>query len=414
MKAMIISVGGTPEPVITTLLTHRPEYVCFFVSHQSVDLIGAIKERTRQAELSFTDYKIITDDTDDLVLCYARARDCATRMTDWGIPADEVLVDYTGGTKTMTAALALATIGNGSAFSYIGGKSRTKNGLGVVVSGAEVVHQGVSPWRIFAVEEKKRVGLFVADYQYDAAVAVMQAMPESVMPSEREIGSGLTLVLQAYQAWDAFRHGDAVQKLTQGMKVLEPCCRVGASESILPFVVQCRENLAILSRMQGLTHNFKDPHELLLLDLVSNADRQMRQGKHDDAAARLYRALEMAGQIEFKKVFGCDTGMVPIKSIPEALQDDYARRYANPEKSGFVQIPLYAVFQALSTADNQMGKRYMENREHFDKLLFARNHSILAHGVNPVSRETAESFIQLITRNFLSMPMIEFPKNLTW
>ncbi len=414
MKGMIISVGGTPEPIITTLLTHRPAYVCFFVSHQSVDLIGAIKEKTRQADVSFTDYKIITDDTDDLVLCYARARACAARMTEWGIPPDQVLVDYTGGTKTMTAALALATIGNGSAFSYIGGKSRTKNGLGVVVTGEEIVHQGVSPWQIFAVEEKKRVALFVSTYQYDAAVAVMQTIALSLSSTDREICSGLTLVLQAYQAWDAFRHGDAVQKLSQGLKLLDPCCRMGATETLLPFIEKTRENHAILSKMQSVTRNFKMAHSLILLDLVSNASRRIRQGKHDDATARLYRALEMAGQIAFQEKFKCETGQVPLKVIPAGLQDDYAQQYSNPERPDFLQIPLYATFRVLHEVGHSQGLLFQENHEKFEKLLFARNNSILAHGFQAIELETAESFIKLVTDCFLSEPLIEFPTDLNW
>ena len=35
MKAMIVSVGGTPAPVIFSLNKSKPEYICFFVSKET-------------------------------------------------------------------------------------------------------------------------------------------------------------------------------------------------------------------------------------------------------------------------------------------------------------------------------------------------------------------------------------------
>ena len=157
MKAMIISVGGTSEPVVSSLLDHKPEYVCFFASQQSLDNIGEIKKQTKKKGHVFNDYKVICDDKDDLIHCYERAVECTKNLTQKSFDPAEVVVDYTGGTKTMSAALALSAVGHGYSFSYVGGEKRTKNGLGVVVTGTEVVKKDVSPWQIFAVEEKKRI-----------------------------------------------------------------------------------------------------------------------------------------------------------------------------------------------------------------------------------------------------------------
>lgn len=139
--ALIISLGGTPEPVIASIETHAPRAVCFFASDQSVDLVGSIKDTLRQKGVVFKDTKVLCDDINDLVHCYERALTCAERLlrVDPDLAPDDVVVDYTGGTKTMTAALALATVGKGFRFSYVGGKTRTKDGLGVVVSGKEVL-----------------------------------------------------------------------------------------------------------------------------------------------------------------------------------------------------------------------------------------------------------------------------------
>jgi hypothetical protein len=34
-KAVVISVGGTPSPIIFSLNESKPEYICFFISRQT-------------------------------------------------------------------------------------------------------------------------------------------------------------------------------------------------------------------------------------------------------------------------------------------------------------------------------------------------------------------------------------------
>lgn len=68
-KAMIISVGGSPEPIVTSLLKHLPDFVCFFATQRSMDLIGGIKEKTKEQAVAFDDCKVIADDENDLVYC---------------------------------------------------------------------------------------------------------------------------------------------------------------------------------------------------------------------------------------------------------------------------------------------------------------------------------------------------------
>ena len=93
MKAMIISVGGTPEPVVSSLLNHGPDYVCFFASQQSLDMIGEIKNQFKEKEQKFKDYKVICDDAEDLVHCYGKALECTKKITEQGADPLKVVVD---------------------------------------------------------------------------------------------------------------------------------------------------------------------------------------------------------------------------------------------------------------------------------------------------------------------------------
>jgi hypothetical protein len=53
----------------------------------------------------------------------------------------------------------------------------------------------------------------------------------------------------------------------------------------------------------------------------------MADRRYDDAAARVYRALELYGQICFKKAIGCETDKVKIASIPAAIRDEFKGKY---------------------------------------------------------------------------------------
>jgi len=412
MKSMIISVGGTPEPIVSSLLNHRPEYVCFFASQQSLDRIGEIKNQLKEKGLELKDYKVICDDAEDLVHCYEKALECTNRIAEQGVSSELVVVDYTGGTKSMTAALALATIGHGYNFSYVGGVERTKNGLGIVVTGTEIIKQGISPWQIFAVEEKKRISLFVSSFQYDAAISTIRETVDNLQSGEGEIWKGVSVLLEGYLAWDNFDHETALRRLSEGIKHLELCAKFGLDKPVENFVAETKVNFHDLNQIKEQTDFFGKLHPVLVRDLVSNARRRYLQNKYDDAVARLYRALEMVGQIDFEDATGYSTSNVAPEKLPDTIREEYIQRYHDSDKRT-LKLPLYATFRALKEMNHPTGYKYFENEDTFKKILSARNNSIFAHGLHPVKKTTYEEFTKIIEELFVKGPLIEFPK-LNW
>lgn len=412
MKGMIVSVGGTPEPLIRTILEHKPDFVCFFVSQQSIDMLGDIKRRIKEGGHSIEDYKVVCDDANDLIHCYETALLCADKICSLCSCPYEVVVDYTGGTKTMSVALALATVGHGFNFSYVGGTERTKNGLGMVVTGKEIIRTEVSPWHTFAVEEKKRISLFVSTYQFEAAIAVMNETLDRLAEGEKEPWEGILEVLKGFLAWDNFNHKDAVKRLNNGLKKLKPLKGLLLSNSIKAYIEATEASFAHLDSMQRATNFFQSLHPLMVKDMVSNASRRYSQGKYDDAVARLYRTLEMVGQIAFESRFGCKTSEVPLDRVPSSLQEEYKRKFI-AENGDKLKIPLFATFRILKEVGDPVGERFDEHKQELKNLLAARNSSILAHGSTPISKETYERFEKLLRELFLEGELIVFPK-LDW
>ena len=151
IAAVLVSVGGSPAPVLFTLLKRRPAHVWYFCSADSRQVADDI-----HAQLDWRPDRdfIEVERFEELGPCYKELRAAIPALLrKWKVPAAEVLVDYTGGTKTMSAALVLAAIETFDQFSYVGGAQREQGGLGVTVDGREKVFYQANPWSDLAVRE---------------------------------------------------------------------------------------------------------------------------------------------------------------------------------------------------------------------------------------------------------------------
>ncbi|MGO9569889.1 MAG: TIGR02710 family CRISPR-associated CARF protein [Desulfomonilaceae bacterium] len=406
---LMISLGGTPEPLVRAIAEHRPRWVCYFASQRSVVQLGTVHNLLGEEGITLDDFGVVlVDDVNDLVHCFAKGLECASFFAKKGLTPDEVVVDYTGGTKTMTAAMALAAVRKGFSFSYVGGTERTKAGLGTVVGGTEVVYTDVSPWQIFAVEEWQQLVLHVNHYHYEAALLAIKETILRQPPHEHMCWQGLSGVIEGLLKWDQFNHRRALPELREGIQKLETWGRIREDERLRAFVDQARECLEFLQQTASETRGFQRIGRPILVDLLSNADRRAAQGRYDDAMARLYRSLEMRGQLAFEQHTGASTSAVSPDSLPVGLRDEFVTRYQDSE-TGKLQLPLYATFRVLQALDDPAGHEFFAQQGAFTKVLSARNQSVLAHGIQAVSRETFEEFRDLLRSSFEVYEAVTFP-----
>lgn len=411
-KAMIITMGGSPEPIAKTILAenHQPEFICFLASDKSVNDLGKVLKMVKEQGHDYEQTVVISHDAEDLVKCYRTALECIDRMEEKGYDKQRVLVDYTGGTKTMTAAIALATIGKGYNFSYVGGKDRTKGGLGIVKTGSELIKEDVGPWHLFAIEEKRALSLHINSYRFDAALEIIKELDSRGKAVKGyEFLKPLNKIIQGYREWEAFRHKKALELLEKGAMQLRERLEVNNCQPIRKYLNGINSNFEFLQAMKRKTDNFTLLSAKTVTDLLSNAERRAEEGKYDDATARVYRALEMIGQIEFVNEFGCETGKVEIDKIPVELQPEYSQKYLS-EQNSLLKLPLEATFKALKAKGNKKGTRFFENISEIKKLQSARNNSILAHGVESTSEKGFERMLKFVRKLFIFVDKIEFPR----
>jgi len=394
-RAMILSVGGSPDPIAFSLREERPEFVCFLASHQSVDQIGGIKQSSGSGtDWSCQDEKEIVESPEDLVECYERALKCWDRVHRRGIGPAETLIDYTGGTKVMSAALAMAAASRGVRFSYVGGTRRTKDGLGVVESGTERRRVDCDPLELFAVEEKRRIGQHFNSCQYDAARTRLDDLLPRLPEPQRSVLLAVQQVVAGYAAWDRFDHRAALRVLGAGRAQLDERARLTGAREYGEVLAITSDNVAALAALDRDTKGFKRLHLSLVGDLVANAERRLAERKFDDAVARLYRAIEMRGQVAFEAAFGVLTNKVRAVNLPEPIRDDYVARYRDAERD-VLKLPLEATYRALGAANDPVGLAFAERYDEIRQLQGARNDSILAHGLQPLGEERARRMLEV-------------------
>jgi CRISPR-associated protein (TIGR02710 family) len=405
-KVMIMSLGGSPEPLTKSIETHRPQHIIFLASQDSLlkagDVLNPLTVKKPKPEFE------ITEDPNIMFECYKAARRCVDRVRKLNAPSNDVMVDYTGGTKVMTAALILATIGQPYQFNYVGGQERTKEGLGVVVNGHEKMYPEMSPWSIFAEEERRQVVTLFNRRRYSAVIQIIDSCSQELPLEIQKYFSFVRPMAEGLLFWEQFNHKEANTQLSAGLGELHNFLKlfpVTELEGFYNSVQKCKE---FLERLISTTRGLQEMKYIVIDDLLNNARRRISDRRYDDAAARIYRALELCGQIAFIEKSGYTNDRVKEEEIPSPLRADFVKKYRDPA-SGFLKLPLEATFKYLHEKGHDAGIRFFEMHREIKKIQTNRNYSILAHGIQPVTESGIQSIYKTVTDFVKFKNVFDFP-----
>lgn len=394
ITAALVAVGGTPAPILHVLRQYRPKHVWYFCSVGSRPLADEI-----HAQLDWHPDRDFIEVArfEELGPCYLELRKAIPGLLKkWRVEPDQVLVDYTGGTKTMSAALVLAAVELFQHFSYVGGEQRDKGGLGIVLDGkARTLYQG-NPWRELAIREIERAKDLWDACQFEAAAQVLcQVAPRVPTRLRFEAFAELAEGMAARHRLDFHTAKSLLRKARGRLRLMFE----GKPSGLLEFV---HASLKICEECAATSAN-----DALLRELLDNALRTARQGRYEDAAARLYRAIEMQGQLWLAEATNglfvngrCSPKNVP--NIPEQLR---ALPFCKPDEEGSIKFALEQTFYAVAVLGKEQAKRIVadlflpDGRRNPQSLLRAatekRNASILAHGVLPIGKDGFEQMKQI-------------------
>lgn len=385
---VVAATVGDAERLRDLVLVRDFRRVLLVASEESKGTVARLSEFTAPAPPPEPDL-VVVPDPGDVALCYEVIRPRALRFARGLDPGEEAYVSITGGTKPMAVALSLATAALGWRYIYLPDPAAK----GSLSEGR--VHVSDDPYTLFLRIEWDVITRLVDSAQYAPARDVVEDRARGAAGPLGVLLRALFDLLGALDRWDRFDHRKAADALAESADLLLSHRDVALFPGLARFAERCR---ALEGRARDCARVVaeKRPSRVLLADLIGNADRRQREGRRDDAVARLYRALEMAQQIAFFERFSTETGDVdPARlELPAAEHADLEKR-KRPIQFGLDETlgHLERVGHPLAASVAPGG-----SRADLRKLLAARNNSILAHGVTPVDDRTYERFREVVER----------------
>ena len=291
IRGLLQTVGGTAEPLLHTIPRISPEVVVFVCSEQTLATVVEVKRRI-QAESAgdaVPQFKtVLTADPADLVACHC----AAVEGLHWlrgqgGLSRDEIRIDFTGGTKAMSAAVVLAAAPEGYRFCYVSGDERDKQGVGAVVTGTERLRLPENPWTILEEPDLRQLAVLASFGQWAAAADCAARL---LLRSDEQTGpvfKALTKVLDGLRLWDHFEHEPAWRAWGKGAAVpqLVELAKVGNRPLVQQFAEKCQPLVGQLATVTNPARVEKSPPtpDAMVLDMLGNSGRQAGRGNYDEA-----------------------------------------------------------------------------------------------------------------------------------
>jgi len=372
-RALIVTVGtGTRadvyivKPLTKTVIDSRPDFTVFVVSAQSRDNALAVASALGLAEGSSFCIHLL-DKRDDFERVFKDVNQLFRDLHRQGYAAEEIQLDFTSGTKAMTAGAVLSAVYNRCAsLKYITGERKN----GVVVDETEHF-LSIPPQRILRLYEVRIADRMIRHLRFDAAREILgEIRPQLLAEDEAQELKILTRLANAYLSWDLFDHESA-------LKCLE---KIPQNSGCCPAYLPTPEMAAHLRQLSG---KVTESSPAFLCDLFNNARRRKHEGKYDDAVARLYRGVEFCAQSRLLANYGMQTGDVDLERVPPGPFRETLQQFHDPGE-GKCKIGLFRAYELLSVYNDVLGCSFMENTT-LQGRIKERNLSILAHGLKPVS-----------------------------
>jgi CRISPR-associated protein (TIGR02710 family) len=395
---LICTVGGSPAPLIASIRHWKPQQLILIFSESSLSSLPQIKQDC--ADIAAIAHpgslRLVTLlDPQDFNSAVQDILELRPIISAWSSSAPEhrLIADFTGGTKVMSAALAVVAQHWPCEFSYVGGDFRDKGGVGIVIDGKEHIIRSVNPADALGrpiLEEA--LSLFDSQGAYAAAADRLKlALARMQSPARKVEFSALAALFDAYAAWHRFDHKAAARYFqTEFPKAENNLKAVLGTDIFQSNRTLWKESANFLSQINQAS----GPTKYLIADLLANADRCARFGLYDDAVARLYRATEAFGQLRLAGHGFTDSSKVPLSKLPPIFTKN---SHLKPDTEGRIKLGLQEGFRLLLTLNDEAGERFHNlDLEGQESPLVARNSSLLAHGFEPVTKKAFEALKERI------------------
>jgi hypothetical protein len=244
-------------------------------------------------------------------------------------------------------------------------------------------------------------------YLFDACIEELKSLERITFSRQRrDAAENWRFFCQAYAALDRLDYENSYEEMSDLMS------RIGGTEEyrlLTPLLVEQ------FSTLRELREGTRRENELILTDIYHNAWRRFQQGNFADTLARIWRVIEGGMFYYLRENYGIEPNdlsqspCIQSSDLSSSLATDTVRklmtegkRYLSFESS---RTTLQEALADKAFCDFLTEKVALRKKEEqigglMEGMRQRRNNSVIAHGVNPVDEETAQTSLG-IAEHFL-------------
>lgn len=378
-RGLIVSLGtgpGVENAIAKSIRNANPEHLIFVASATSQATLDRVwLALGRKVD---TSEQLLVTNEQNVEECYRVAVEAVRLLRRKGLTVQEIALDFTSGTKAMSAGLVLgASAMEAGSFVYVGGQ---RGPDGRVITGTELV-MSLDPLQPWLDQRARQVTEFFNLYQFRSALQLLKEMgARTHEEKERTSIDAACHLVNAYDAWDKFDH----------QKAEEHFSKIQSLDRLQRWTIALQKNRGFLAALLKEKKRAHETNDLtarfslaLLVDLLLNAERRAQEGKFDDAVARLYRFTEMLAQTALAR-HHINTSDVDLSHLPETLREEIGK--TRNHESRKIELALARSYALLESLGEPIGEAFRVNAN-LKNYLQRRNSSVLAHGIDPVTEK---------------------------
>jgi CRISPR-associated protein (TIGR02710 family) len=324
--------------------------------------------------------------------CFSHFDQVISRLRDRNFAPRNVCVDFTRGTRAMSAAAVLAAFRHDIPFlRYIEG-DRDPNRQSNVVPGTEHVCE-IRTASAAASKLLDSVHLLFTKGAFAAAHELLKQSDASApeLPAMLNFLRGLA---ELYNAWDRLDYCRA-HKLANSLPA-KPAGSAFWNDCWLRFALDenARSWLEELACAPPKNTDRLEPEagpkmaahaRRLCADLLANGERRIRDRQYEDANLRAYRIAEMLGQIRlFER--GYDSSALDLADEKvKQFQEELKLETTQIKGRECCQVGRQQAYRFLKRLGDSFWEKLRDLDQDIDRTITRRNQSILIHGFEPLA-----------------------------
>jgi CRISPR-associated protein (TIGR02710 family) len=404
VKALLIAITDEAAAAVYAINRLKPELLCFFAPESAKGLVESSVQPKIEKMPRKWDW-IVTPDAARFMTCYQTvARALPEMMRTWEVQAGELVVDLTGATAAMAAALSLAGLPFTSRVVTIG-QAAGSDDEAVTIDGQTKVWLQGNPWDEAAAQARREACEHFNRGSFTAAASVFRQIEAHVSGGQKPMYRAFADVAEGYGLWERFQYRQAWDKLKAAHKALEMASVWGGPAGLKSLLPAIKQNAGFLEKLVLDPGDVKEP---LALDLLAHARRRAEVGHdYEEAMIALVRALEAFAQLQLFKSYKIKTWDLQPEQLPEALRETCRTCFLS-DLDGKYKLPLHEQFRALAGLGSQVGQAYLAQWPKMKPLLDAANQAVLGHGFEPIKPERFQQLYEIVMKltgvNSVSLP----------